>query len=73
MASDVSHSFQSNTYHRAEEDEIDEVVTHHAYPEHRLRITQPKLCDTSVKQYSGYLDISETRHLFFWCVAGTHS
>ncbi|KAJ7828852.1 serine carboxypeptidase-domain-containing protein, partial [Mycena olivaceomarginata] len=24
------------------------------------------LCDTSVKQYSGYLDIADDKHLFFW-------
>lgn len=29
-------------------------------------MVEPKLCDPSVKQLSGYLDISETRHLFFW-------
>ncbi|TCD62876.1 hypothetical protein EIP91_006282 [Steccherinum ochraceum] len=39
-----------------------------AFPQHQLRITNTKstLCDTTVKQQSGYLDISETRHLFFW-------
>ncbi len=43
-----------------------EHFTHPAFADYRLRITEPKLCDPSVKQYSGYLDISETRHLFFW-------
>ncbi len=41
-------------------------LTHPAYPEYRLRVRSPKVCDTSVTQYSGYLDISETKHLFFW-------
>ncbi|KZV85939.1 peptidase S10, serine carboxypeptidase [Exidia glandulosa HHB12029] len=35
-------------------------------PEHSLRFTEPQLCDPSVKQLSGYLDISDTKHLFFW-------
>lgn len=26
----------------------------------------PKLCDPSVKQYSGYFDIAGDKHLFFW-------
>jgi cathepsin A (carboxypeptidase C) len=26
----------------------------------------PHLCDPSVKMISGYLDVSETKHLFFW-------
>lgn len=34
---------------------------------------QPKLCDSSVQQFSGYLDISETKHLFFWFEASRHS
>lgn len=37
------------------------------YPDHQLRIkSTSKLCDPSVQQYSGYLDISDTKHLFFW-------
>ncbi|OCF31325.1 cathepsin A (carboxypeptidase C) [Kwoniella heveanensis BCC8398] len=41
-------------------------LTHPAFPQHRLRVVQPELCDPTVNQLSGYLDISETRHLFFW-------
>ncbi|EJD54383.1 peptidase S10, serine carboxypeptidase [Auricularia subglabra TFB-10046 SS5] len=29
-------------------------------------LANPTICDPSVKQYSGYLDISDDRHLFFW-------
>jgi len=36
------------------------------FKQHQLRITEPNLCDTTVKQYSGYLDIAEDKHLFFW-------
>jgi cathepsin A (carboxypeptidase C) len=45
---------------------IDELVSHPSFSEHRLRVTEPNLCDSSVKQYSGYLDIAEDKHLFFW-------
>lgn len=30
------------------------------------RIFQPTVCEDSVKQYSGYIDITDTKHLFFW-------
>ncbi|KIK04018.1 hypothetical protein K443DRAFT_676325 [Laccaria amethystina LaAM-08-1] len=43
-----------------------ELVSHPSFSEHRLRVTEPNLCDSSVKQYSGYLDIAEDKHLFFW-------
>lgn len=47
-----------------------EVTTIDALPEHSLRVKEPQgLCDTTVKQRSGYLDISDSRHLFF--VRGT--
>ncbi|ODN74761.1 hypothetical protein L202_07082 [Cryptococcus amylolentus CBS 6039] len=41
-------------------------VSHPAFPLHRMRVVKPEICDPSVDQLSGYLDISETRHLFFW-------
>jgi len=49
---------------------VAEVVKLQAFPEHQLRVTNTKsaLCDTSIKQHSGYLDISDGRHLFYWCV-----
>ncbi|OBZ79755.1 Carboxypeptidase Y A [Grifola frondosa] len=54
-------------HHEPPEDESRyEIVTHPAFSGYRLRVTKPKLCDPTVKQYSGYLDISEHRHLFFW-------
>ncbi|KAK7029832.1 Alpha/Beta hydrolase protein [Favolaschia claudopus] len=43
-----------------------ELVSHPAFDEHQLRVTEPDLCDSSVKQYSGYLDIAQDKHLFFW-------
>ncbi|KZV90898.1 hypothetical protein EXIGLDRAFT_719842 [Exidia glandulosa HHB12029] len=29
-------------------------------------LSSPSICDSGVKQHSGYLDISDDRHLFFW-------
>ncbi|RPD64649.1 alpha/beta-hydrolase [Lentinus tigrinus ALCF2SS1-6] len=46
--------------------ELYEQFAHPAFSEYQLRVARPKLCDPTVKQYSGYLDISDTRHLFFW-------
>lgn len=46
----------------------DELVSHPALGTYKLRVTEPELCDPSVKQYSGYLDIEEDKHLFFWYV-----
>jgi len=43
-----------------------EFVSHPSFTEHHLRVTEPEICDSSVKQYSGYLDIAEDKHLFFW-------
>ena len=45
---------------------VDMSLTHPEFPLHRLRVVEPTLCDPNVRQYSGYLDISETKHLFFW-------
>ncbi|CCM06004.1 uncharacterized protein FIBRA_08247 [Fibroporia radiculosa] len=43
-----------------------ELVSNAAFEHHQLRMTEPELCDPSVQQYSGYLDIAEDKHLFFW-------
>ena len=43
-----------------------ETFGHPSFAHYALRLTRPDLCDTSVNQYSGFLDISQTRHLFFW-------
>ncbi|KAJ7689127.1 serine carboxypeptidase [Mycena rosella] len=43
-----------------------EHVSHPAFADHSMRLKKPTLCDDSVKQYSGYLDIGEDKHLFFW-------
>ncbi|ELU39467.1 carboxypeptidase C [Rhizoctonia solani AG-1 IA] len=43
-----------------------EHFSHSAIPDYKLRIKEPRLCDPTVKQYSGYLDVAESKHLFFW-------
>jgi cathepsin A (carboxypeptidase C) len=43
-----------------------EYVKQPEFEKYSLRVTEPKLCDPSVKQYSGYLDVAEDKHLFFW-------
>ncbi|KAK9765664.1 hypothetical protein K7432_005832 [Basidiobolus ranarum] len=42
------------------------VATHESLEGYALRVKQPQLCDSSVKQYSGYLDIAQDKHFFFW-------
>jgi hypothetical protein len=51
----------------------DELVQHPHFGDYKLRVTEPKLCDPSVKQYSGYLDITDDKHLFFWSVMPSFS
>ncbi|KAJ6621796.1 serine carboxypeptidase [Mycena sp. CBHHK59/15] len=45
---------------------IYEHVFHPAFTDYSLRVKKPTICDDSVKQYSGYLDIAQDKHLFFW-------
>ncbi|KAI0674083.1 carboxypeptidase C [Trametes maxima] len=50
-----------------------ELVSHPAFNEHHLRMTEPSLCDNTVKQASGYLDIADDKHLFFWFFEARHN
>ncbi|KAL0056912.1 hypothetical protein AAF712_016475, partial [Marasmius tenuissimus] len=43
-----------------------ELVSHPSFTNYNLRITSPNLCDSTVHQHSGYLDIAPSKHLFFW-------
>jgi hypothetical protein len=45
---------------------VDEFNSHPDFKGYNLRVTEPELCDPSVKQLSGYLDIANDKHLFFW-------
>jgi carboxypeptidase C (cathepsin A) len=49
-----------------------ELVTHPQFPVHSMRVKSPQLCDPTVKQYSGYLDIDNDKHLFFWFFESRH-
>ncbi|GJE85299.1 peptidase S10 serine carboxypeptidase [Phanerochaete sordida] len=49
-----------------------ERVQHSLYDAYQLRISQPKLCDKEAQQYSGYLDIADDKHLFFWFFEARH-
>ncbi|PBK90881.1 peptidase S10, serine carboxypeptidase [Armillaria gallica] len=41
-------------------------LRHPLYPEHSVRIKKTAFCDETVQAYTGYIDISPTRHLFFY-------
>ncbi|KIM38984.1 hypothetical protein M413DRAFT_447347 [Hebeloma cylindrosporum] len=40
-------------------------LKHPSFPRHSIRIKKSSFCDSSVKSYTGYIDI-EARHLFFY-------
>ncbi|KAJ1912843.1 hypothetical protein IWQ60_009475 [Tieghemiomyces parasiticus] len=42
------------------------IAQHPAFPQYKLRIREPKLCDPTVQQYSGYLDVGSDKHFYFW-------
>ncbi|KAI0320056.1 serine carboxypeptidase [Amylostereum chailletii] len=43
-----------------------ELISHPSFSDYHLRVTEPEICDASVQQYSGYLDITDGKHLFYW-------
>ncbi|KAG0229474.1 hypothetical protein BGW42_001564 [Actinomortierella wolfii] len=42
------------------------ILIHESFQGVQIRIKEPKLCDTNVKQYAGYLDTAGDKHFFFW-------
>lgn len=40
-------------------------LTHELFPAYSLDVSDPKLCD-SVIQHSGYLNVGNSKHFFFW-------
>lgn len=43
------------------------VHTNQAFPRYSLRVSeQQQLCDPNVKQVSGYLDVDNEKHFYFW-------
>ncbi|KAF9046673.1 serine carboxypeptidase [Panaeolus papilionaceus] len=64
---DVTTRFRHGDHGYTQQDNIIyEFVTHPDFKDYQLRITEPDLCDPSVKQYSGYLDTATDKHFFFW-------
>ncbi|KAI9229838.1 MAG: Alpha/Beta hydrolase protein [Piptocephalis tieghemiana] len=46
------------------------VFSHKAFPGYSIDVKEPGLCDPSVQQYSGYLNVEgEDKHFFFWFFA----
>ncbi|KAF9326742.1 hypothetical protein BG006_009872 [Podila minutissima] len=60
---DLSHKIESKV-HKATE--WVKTLTHESFPGVQMRLKEPKLCDNTVKQYSGYLDVGADKHFFFW-------
>ncbi|KAI9592647.1 Alpha/Beta hydrolase protein [Syncephalis fuscata] len=42
------------------------VLTLSNVPGYSIQFKEPKLCDSTVKQYSGYLNVKDDKHFFFW-------
>jgi len=55
-----------NTEFVKQDEIVYERFRHESFPGYQIRLKEPKLCDPTVKQYSGYLDIDDDKHLFFW-------
>ncbi|CAG8647835.1 3392_t:CDS:2 [Acaulospora morrowiae] len=55
-----------NTIDEGRQDDTAKVLMHEAFPEYRIELNEPTICDPSVKQYSGYLDAGNNKHFFFW-------
>ncbi|CAE6418101.1 unnamed protein product [Rhizoctonia solani] len=55
-----------NTEFVKQDDIVYERFRHASFPGYQIRVKKPQLCDPNVKQYSGYLDIDDDKHLFFW-------
>jgi hypothetical protein len=42
-------------------------LSHDHFPGHKIRAVQPRgFCDSTVEQWSGYLDTPNDRHFYFW-------
>ncbi|KAL1914924.1 uncharacterized protein VTP21DRAFT_7840 [Calcarisporiella thermophila] len=48
-------------------------LNHEKWKGYKIRLNKPKLCDPKVKQYSGYVDTPDNKHLFFWFFEARHN
>ncbi|CAE7171925.1 unnamed protein product [Rhizoctonia solani] len=61
----VSYAFADSSVDRGSK--TFEYVTAASFPDYQIRVRQlDSPCDPAVRQYTGYLDVSEDKHLFFW-------
>ncbi|CAG8801083.1 10630_t:CDS:2, partial [Gigaspora margarita] len=42
------------------------LLSHDAFPEYKIELNKPQLCNETAQQYSGYLHVNNNIHLFFW-------
>ncbi|KAH9896619.1 serine carboxypeptidase [Cubamyces lactineus] len=41
-------------------------LSHPAFPRHSVRVKKTQICEGEAKAYTGYIDVTEARHLFFY-------
>ena len=54
--------------------EITDVTTVTGHDGRTIRFREPELCETTkgVKSYSGFIDLADDKHLFFWFFESRH-
>ncbi|PKC67665.1 peptidase S10, serine carboxypeptidase [Rhizophagus irregularis] len=66
---DTVNKFVHNKWNNKQDKSDDgwvKVLSHEAFPDYEIKLKEPKICDSTVKQYSGYLDVGSKIHFFFW-------
>ncbi|KAF9515933.1 hypothetical protein BS47DRAFT_1381315 [Hydnum rufescens UP504] len=61
----LDEDFQIREFTR-QNDIVYELVRIPEFPSYQIRVTSPQICDPTVQQYSGYFDVGDGKHLFFW-------
>ncbi|KAJ2724848.1 hypothetical protein GGI07_001701 [Coemansia sp. Benny D115] len=65
-ASNTQFQVKSQSLQRLATDQSARICTSTVTNPPPMRLRQPQLCDPEVKQYSGYVDLHDDRHVFFW-------